>query len=58
MEANRRYAGFLQSERLDCTYVESEGAHEWDFWDRSIEAILNWLPLETENDGIGSGNVR
>lgn len=58
LEANRRYAGFLQSEGLDCTYVESEGAHEWDFWDRSIEAILNWLPLETENDGIGSGNVR
>ena len=25
-------------------YEESPGAHEWAFWDRQIECVLDWLP--------------
>ena len=42
---------------FDVTYEEGPGGHEWDFWDRYIERVLNWLPLEEGSAGIGSGNV-
>jgi len=28
-----------------------------DFWNRSIREVLEWLPLETCEAGINSGNV-
>ena len=35
-----RFAG-----RLDLTYFEEPGTHEWGFWDRNIQRVLDWLPL-------------
>lgn len=32
--------------RIDLTYFEEPGTHEWGFWDRNIQRILEWLPLE------------
>ena len=32
--------------RIDLTYYEEPGVHEWGFWDRNIQRILEWLPLE------------
>lgn len=32
---------------LDLTYEESPGAHEWACWDRAIQNVIAWLPLET-----------
>lgn len=29
----------------DLTFLESDGGHEWRFWDWQIEQVLRWLPL-------------
>lgn len=34
----------------DITYSESAGDHSWFYWDREIQNVLKWLPLE------GGGN--
>ena len=31
--------------KVDLTYYEEPGIHEWGFWDRNIQRVLNWLPL-------------
>ncbi|OGS19165.1 MAG: esterase [Elusimicrobia bacterium RIFOXYA2_FULL_40_6] len=31
--------------RLDHTYEEEPGTHEWGFWDKKIQSVLKWLPL-------------
>ncbi|WP_372805696.1 alpha/beta hydrolase [Pontiella sp.] len=31
---------------LHLTYEEAVAAHKWDYWDRSIQRVLEWLPLE------------
>ncbi|MBN2685813.1 MAG: esterase family protein [Pontiellaceae bacterium] len=31
---------------LNLTYEESEGDHQWSYWDRSIKRVLQWLPIE------------
>lgn len=43
--------GFYQEFKdiIDLTYWKEPGTHEWGFWDRNIQRILSWLPLqETE----------
>lgn len=47
----------MQKLGYDLTYEEGPGAHEWDFWNRSIERVLNWLPLKKETAGLSSGNI-
>ena len=29
---------------LDLTYEEEPGAHEWGYWDKKIQRVLEWLP--------------
>jgi S-formylglutathione hydrolase FrmB len=31
---------------LRLTYEELPGEHKWDFWDRTIQHVLEWLPIE------------
>ena len=57
IEKNRAFSKILKNAGVDITYEEGPGGHEWDFWDRSIKRVLEWLPLEEENAGINSGNV-
>lgn len=40
----------------DVTYEEGPGSHEWDFWDRYIKKVIDWLPVSGQ-DGINSGNI-
>ena len=43
---------------VDVTYEEGPGAHEWDFWNRYIKKVLDWLPLDKDSkEGMNSGNV-
>lgn len=30
---------------LNIEYQESPGSHTWDFWDRTIQDVLAWLPI-------------
>ena len=36
----------VQALGYDLTYTESEGNHNWLCWDREIQNVLNWLPME------------
>jgi len=58
LEANRSFRDFLIEHGADVTYIEEDGAHEWDFWDRHILRTLEWLPLEDSEEGLSSGHVR
>lgn len=57
LEPNRHYARFLRERGFSCEYVEGPGGHEWDFWDKSIRDILDWLPLGEIRAGRSSGNI-
>ncbi len=39
-------------------YVEDEGKHDWDYWDRHIKLALDWLPLDERVGGLNSGNIK
>ena len=36
----------LQSLRIKLTYEEGPGDHDWAYWDRMIQRVLAWLPLQ------------
>jgi S-formylglutathione hydrolase FrmB len=57
LRANRSFADFLKASGADVTYEEGPGMHDWDFWDKYIQRVLEWLPIEkvssssiTDND--------
>jgi len=58
LEQNREYYQYLLDLGVDVEYKEAPGGHDWDFWDTSILDVIKWLPLETKEEGIHSGNVR
>lgn len=43
---NRILRDHFRNEGMDLTYEETDGLHDWDFWDTQILKVLNWLPLE------------
>ncbi|MGG1552637.1 alpha/beta hydrolase [Paenibacillus ferrarius] len=44
-EDNVRFRDYLRSIGLEAKYEEEPGQHEWGFWDRHIQNVLEWLPL-------------
>ena len=58
IDANRRYRDLFQKAGADITYVEVAGGHDWEFWDRQIKKVIDWLPLDQEEGSLGSGNVK
>ena len=57
-DANVDFKNYLVDKGADVTWDEEKRGHDWDFWDSQIKKVLDWLPLEEENLGLGSGNVR
>ncbi|MBW8349698.1 esterase family protein [Bacillus sp. IITD106] len=55
--ANQDFRNYLEELGVDITYEEGPGAHDWDFWNRYIKKVIDWLPLEQNVAGINSGNV-
>lgn len=49
LEANRDFRDYLQDLGIDFTYEEGPGGHDWDFWNRYIYKVLEWLPLESNS---------
>jgi putative tributyrin esterase len=43
--ANQRFLNHARKLDLDLTYEEEPGQHEWAYWDRKIQNVLDWLPL-------------
>lgn len=55
---NRKLVKLLNKHNIEYTYVEDDGGHDWDFWDKYIAAFLCWLPLNKDNEGKSSGNIK
>ncbi len=43
---NIKMRDHLNSLGFDLTYEESEGDHQWKYWDAKIQDILKWLPIK------------
>lgn len=57
LHGNHALRDSLVSLGFSVTYEEGPGGHEWDFWNRYIKFVLDWLPLEPPSIGISSGNI-
>lgn len=44
-EENVRFRDHARALGLPLTYEEGPGSHEWGYWDRMIQRVLDWLPL-------------
>lgn len=55
---NLKFVDILKEKGLGLTFYEEDGGHEWDFWDRNIKRVIDWLPLDADKNGINSGNVK
>lgn len=44
-DSNVRFRDHCRSLKLELTYEEDPGAHEWGYWDRKIQNVLKWLPI-------------
>lgn len=47
----------FKKNNYDVTYETGPGAHEWDFWNRYIKHVIDWLPLDEQVGGLNSGNI-
>jgi putative tributyrin esterase len=43
---NVRFRDFARRKKLDLTYVEDGGDHQWAVWDEQIRRVIAWLPLD------------
>ncbi len=43
---NIRFRNFCKQEGIEITYEEEKGSHEWGYWDKKIQRVLEWLPLK------------
>lgn len=55
---NRTFRDELEQLGYPVTWKEGPGGHEWDFWDRMILDVLEWLPLDEVEQAVSSGNVK
>jgi S-formylglutathione hydrolase FrmB len=42
---SRAFHQHLERAGLEHTYEEGPGTHEWGYWDRQIQRVIDWLPL-------------
>ena len=42
---SRALRELMEAKGYDLVYHESEGNHSWQYWDKWIQDILNWLPI-------------
>jgi putative tributyrin esterase len=45
---NLRFKAHAAQIGLPLTYEEAPGEHEWGFWDRYIQRVLEWLPVQQQ----------
>ncbi|MFS0752715.1 alpha/beta hydrolase [Oceanobacillus sp. 1P07AA] len=46
-DVNKRFYHESQQTNLDITHIFNEGDHTWDYWDKQIKHVLDWLPIES-----------
>ncbi len=42
---NIAFRDFALNHHLNLEYTEGLGTHTWDYWDKMIQKVLNWLPV-------------
>jgi len=45
-EHSKRFKAFCEGLGVDLTYEEWPGIHDYVFWDKAIEKVLDWLPIK------------
>lgn len=55
LNGNRAFKAYLDRKGVEVVYEESEGAHEWNFWDKALYHFLQLLPLEPVTPARYSG---
>ena len=55
---NEKLTDLFIKHGFDLTYIEDHGKHDWDFWDKYIQDVLKWLPLDERKEGLSSGHVQ
>ena len=43
LENNRKFKRFLDAHKINCIYHESEGNHNFKFWDPYVEDAIRWM---------------
>lgn len=43
LEENRMFKDYLENEKVDFTYIEDSGTHDWDYWNKHLEPSIKWL---------------
>ncbi len=54
---SKHIARQLKENNYDVTFETGPGAHEWDFWNRYVKHVIDWLPLEESKSGMNSGHI-
>ncbi|WP_309380515.1 alpha/beta hydrolase [Cerasicoccus frondis] len=44
IEHNRNFVAKCEELDIPLNYVENGGTHEWGYWDKMIQEVLEWLP--------------
>lgn len=57
LENVRDFYHEIKNKPIDIDYIEDEGGHDWEFWDRHLKKFIDWLPLESSQEELHSGNV-
>jgi putative tributyrin esterase len=42
---NVKFRDHCRALKLNLTYEEEPGSHEWGYWDHKIQSVLAWLPI-------------
>ncbi len=48
----------LDERGIEYSYSEFPGVHEWSVWDREIQKVLDWLPVERQRPAGNGGAER
>lgn len=42
IEPNHNFKAFLDEKKVEVTYVEDKGVHDWKFWNKYLEPAIKW----------------
>jgi S-formylglutathione hydrolase FrmB len=43
---NTPFKEYAEEMKVDLTYEEGPGGHTWEYWDESLQKVLEWLPIK------------
>ena len=45
-KSNEKFIAHLDTLGMDITYETSEGDHRWEYWDKWIQRVLEWIQIQ------------